>query len=133
MSDGGDSDRYLAKARECRAGAASEHDQGRYNNSANRAYYACFHAAIAALLRIGVGPSGQDDHWRHDAVQAQFVDQLINRRKHYSADLRETLGRGAILRATADYRTDLVSETQSIRSLRRSRAFLDAVEQQRDR
>ena len=33
---------YLAKAEESLLGAASELDGGRYNNSANRAYYACF-------------------------------------------------------------------------------------------
>ena len=40
---------YLAKAEESLLGAASELAQGRYNNSVNRAYYACFQAAIAAL------------------------------------------------------------------------------------
>jgi len=40
---------YLAKAEESLVGAASELAHGRYNNSVNRAYYACFQAAIAAL------------------------------------------------------------------------------------
>ena len=120
-------DIYLAKAEESLAGAESEYANDRYNNCANRAYYACFEAAIAALVRVGVGPSRQDNQWRHAHVQAQFSDQLVNRRKLYPGNLRETLGRGAILRATADYSTDTVSETQAYRGPPRAREFVEAV------
>ncbi len=47
---------YLAKAEESLVGAASELAHGRYNNSVNRAYYACFQAAIAALQHASIGP-----------------------------------------------------------------------------
>jgi len=43
-------DLYLAKARASLAGARSELEQHRFDNAANRAYYACFQAAIYALL-----------------------------------------------------------------------------------
>lgn len=39
----------LEKARESLAGAESEFSNERYNNCANRAYYAVFQAAIVAL------------------------------------------------------------------------------------
>ena len=39
---------FLDKALESLAGAESEFVNERYNNTANRAYYAVFHAAIAA-------------------------------------------------------------------------------------
>jgi len=39
---------FLAKAEESLAGAESEFVNGRYNNCANRCYYASFQAAIAA-------------------------------------------------------------------------------------
>jgi uncharacterized protein (UPF0332 family) len=42
---------YLAKASESLLTAESELVNGRYNSCANRCYYACFQAAIAALLR----------------------------------------------------------------------------------
>lgn len=54
---------FLAKAVECLAGAESEADAGRYNNTANRCYYASFQAAIAALLHEGVRPPGGGDEW----------------------------------------------------------------------
>jgi uncharacterized protein (UPF0332 family) len=46
-------DLYLAKAQSSLAGAQSELAQQRFDNAANRAYYACFQAAISALLRAG--------------------------------------------------------------------------------
>jgi hypothetical protein len=41
---------FLDKARESLAGAESEFVNRRYNNSANRSYYAVFQAAIHALI-----------------------------------------------------------------------------------
>ena len=43
---------FLAKAQESLAGAESEFAAGRYNNCANRCYYACFQAAIHALIKV---------------------------------------------------------------------------------
>lgn len=82
---------YLEKAQENLAAAQSEFINGRYNSCASRAYYACFQAAIFALVRAGIHPSGRDDYWRHDFVQAEFNGQLVNRRKAYPAGLRTTL------------------------------------------
>src|SRR5882724_10006373 len=65
---------YLAKATESLLTAESEFANGRYNSGANRCYYACFQAAIAALLREGIRPRGQ---WSHAFVQAQLVGVLI--------------------------------------------------------
>ena len=120
-------DIHLAKADESLAGAVSEHANGRHNNCANRAYYACFQAAVAALVRAGVGPAGQAAQWGHDYVQAQFVGQLINRRKRYPSALRETLLRGLRLRQTADYKTERVTEVQASRALARARELVTAV------
>lgn len=61
---------FFAKAEGSLAGAESEFVNGRYNNCANRCYYACFQAAIAALAREGIAPSASQ--WGHGFVQAQF-------------------------------------------------------------
>ncbi|HEU5432403.1 MAG TPA: hypothetical protein VFU81_12115 [Thermomicrobiales bacterium] len=45
-------DIFLHKAQESLAGAESEFVNDRYNNAANRAYYAVFQAAIHALLDV---------------------------------------------------------------------------------
>lgn len=119
---------YLAKASESLLTAESELVNGRYNSRANRCYYACFQAAISALLQEGIRPRGQ---WGHDFVQGQFVGQLINRRKRYDSTPRNVLPENQNLRNQADYRTDFVSQTQASRALDRCRTFVNAVRQRR--
>jgi hypothetical protein len=68
---------FLEKALESLAGAESEAVNGRYNNSANRSYYACFQAAIAALMQARVRPPGGGD-WGHGYVAAQFGDYSVS-------------------------------------------------------
>jgi uncharacterized protein (UPF0332 family) len=120
---------YLAKATESLQTAESEFANGRYNSCANRCYYACFQAAIAALLREGIRPRGQ---WSHAFVQAQLVGVLINQRKRYDPELRRVLSDNQSLRDLADYRPELVTATQAGRALRRSRLFVTAVRQRGD-
>ncbi len=115
---------YLAKATESLLTTESEYVNGRYNSCANRCYYGCFQAAIAALLREGIRARGQ---WSHEFVHAQFVGVLINQRKRYDSDLRRVLADNQILRDQADYRAELVTPTQAGRALRRSRMFINAV------
>jgi uncharacterized protein (UPF0332 family) len=116
---------YLEKAAESLAGAESEYANGRYNNSANRCYYACFQAGIGALLAAGLRPAGTQ--WSHTFVQGRFIGELINRRKRYAASHRDTLPRVYDLRLMADYDDEPVTQTQALRALRRSRALVAAV------
>lgn len=120
---------FLVKAQECLAGAASELAAGRYNNVANRAYYACYQAAVAALAEAGVRPPGSRDEWGHDFVQAQFAGVLIRRRKLYPAELKDTLSRAFFLRQQGDYQIFHISQTQAARILSRTRAFVEVVAQ----
>lgn len=122
---------YLARAEESLAGAERKFAAGAYNNCANRAYYACFQATVAALIQIGIGPSGRDRQWRFDAVHAQFVEWLLNRRKAYPARLRDTLERTKVLRNSADYEILRVKRSEAAHSLRRAREFVEAVQRGR--
>lgn len=115
---------FLAKAVESLRTAESEFANGRYNSCANRCYYACFQAAVAALLREGIRPRGD---WGHDFVQGQFVGQLINRRKRYSSDLRRVLPDNQVVRDLADYQPTFVSKTQASRALGKTNSFVGAV------
>ena len=119
---------FLDKAQESLAGAQSEFVNGRYNNCANRCYYACFQAAIHALEQAGIQPASTAGRWGHDFVQTQFAGQLVNRRKRYPRELHEALVRNYGLRQAADYQRDLVSETQARRALRRTREFLATIQ-----
>ena len=117
---------YLIKAEESLLGAESEFTHDRYNNVANRCYYACFQAAIAALLAAGIRARGQ---WSHEFVQGQFVGVLINQRHLYETQLRRVLSDNQNAREKADYRPELVNATQASRALRRTRTFVAAVRQ----
>lgn len=122
---------FLTKARESLAGAQSEFVNGRYDNCANRCYYACFQAAVAALEEHGIHPAPGRGRatWSHTALSATFVGELINRRKVFPAALRDTLTRTAGLREAADYKHEQVSEAQAARSVRRSRTFVETIVQ----
>jgi len=78
-----------------------------------------------------VGPSGKDRQWRHDAIQVQFVDRFINRRKALPARMRDTLEQGQSLRNSADHKLDPVNRTEAARGLRRAREFVEAVREGR--
>jgi uncharacterized protein (UPF0332 family) len=122
---------YLAKARLSLAGAQSELEQRRFDNAANRAYYACFQAAVAGLIWAGFRSPGGAATWDHGFVQARFVGELINRRKRYAADLRDTLSATIRLRHKADYQYDSVTIDQAIRMVRRATRFVEEVDSKR--
>lgn len=119
---------YLFKAEQSLQRAKSEYVNRRYDSCANRCYYACVQAAIAALIWAGMRSSGE--RWDHEFVQAQFTGRLINQRKLYPSELRNALERLFTLRQTADYKPEFVSEVQANRALRRSREFVDAIRQE---
>ena len=120
-------DVFLRKAQESLAGAESEAANARYNNCANRCYYACFQAAVSALLRAGIRPPGAHREWSHAFVPAQFAGQLITRRKRYPIQLRDTLGRAYRLRQIADYEEQIIPQVQAARMLRRAEEFVRAI------
>jgi uncharacterized protein (UPF0332 family) len=119
---------FLAKAEASLAGAESELLQGRFDNCANRSYYACFQAAIAALITAGIRPPSRDGRWGHDFVQARLAGDLVNRRKLYSGGQREAMERLYVVRQLADYKSVHVSEVQAQRVIRKARSFVGEVQ-----
>jgi len=122
---------FLDKAQESLAGAESELANGRYNNSANRAYYACFLAAISALMQAEIRTTSGSGQWSHEFVWGRFIGELVNRRKLYPAELRDTFERVYRLRETADYRADRVTRVQASRAVTRANGLVDAVQRRR--
>jgi len=116
---------FVDKAEENLAAAECEYSHGRYNACANRAYYAMFHIAIAALLTFDVSPPGP--RLDHGWVQATFNERLIKRKKVYSARLAPDLLTVMAIRDTADYEDTMISRKVASRALRRSREFVEAV------
>jgi uncharacterized protein (UPF0332 family) len=118
---------FLDKAAESLASAQSDFAAGRYNSCGNRSYYACYQAAVAALISAGLIRMDPDGRNQHGLVQALFAGQLINRRKLYGAELRSALPDILRIRVDADYRPGGVGRTRASRALRESERFVDAV------
>ena len=114
---------HQTKAQECLAGAQVAFDNGRYNNAANRAYYACFHAAVVALIRAGT----RRDEWSHEEVPALFSGVLVGRRHLYPRELRGALESLRQLRLDADYGLGLLSRTRVERQIRQAIYFCREV------
>ena len=120
---------FLDKAMESLEDAREAYRGGRYNNAANRSYYACLQAGIYALLAEQITPPGRGTNWDHGFVHGQFNGILIHRRHRYSADLRTILPDNYEVRVQADYTAVSVSEVVALRALRRAERFVAAVAQ----
>ena len=120
---------FLGKAQESLRDARSAYEEGRYNTSANRSYYAVYQAAIHALLVEGIGPPRGTDRWEHDFVHGQFNGQFIHRRHRYPADLRGVLLENLQVRTRADYTTESVTRVAASRALQRAERFVGAIVQ----
>lgn len=127
MSENRDPDAYMKKALESLAGAQSEFDQERFNNCANRAYYAAFQAAVSALLRDGI--RRQDDKWPHTFVQSEFSGKLIQRRRRFPSRIGDTLAKVQLLRHRADYRGVTINRSDARLALRLGRELVNIVGQ----
>lgn len=125
MSDDWDAALYARKANGSLAGAERALALERYNNAANRAHDAAFQAAIAALLMEGI--RGRDARWAHTFVHAEYVGKLINRRRRYSSEFRDTLAFLLRLRHDADYRGAPIKRADVAQAIRRSRQLVAAI------
>lgn len=120
---------YISKATESLASAEADYTVGRNNSCANRIYYACFQAAIAALLFDNIRPANPRGEWSHEFVQSQFNGILIKRRKRYPAHLRRVLRDTIEVRQKADYTVSPVSSSVASRVLRQGRAFVQTIQE----
>jgi uncharacterized protein (UPF0332 family) len=120
---------YLTKAAESLMSAQIDFTAARYNSCANRAYYACFQAAVAALLAAGIRPASPRGEWSHEFVQSQFNGLLIMRRKRYPAALRRVLRDTMAVRDKADYTPASVSARVASRVLQAAQAFVQAIQE----
>ena len=120
-----DAEAYLRKARESLASAEADFEAGRFNSAANRAYYASFQAAVAALTEQGVGPRGAS--WDHKFVISEFSGKLVRRRKIMPARFRGVLDSLLTARLFADYRADGIGRGTARRAVAEARRLVAEV------
>jgi len=90
---------FMEKARDNLNAAQLCLENGFLNASANRAYYAAFHSAVAILAHKGFRKDRIDHEW----VQAQFNAKLIRGKKVFPAKIRSYLSDMQAIRNIADY------------------------------
>ncbi|HVP04580.1 MAG TPA: HEPN domain-containing protein [Dehalococcoidia bacterium] len=122
-----EAERHIRKARESLASARADVRAKRHNSAANRAYYAAFQAAVAALLRADIRPA-ERTLWQHRFVLSQFSGTLVRRRKRLPSDLPARMAELLRLRLAADYGPDQVTARDAARSLRHSTRIVEGVE-----
>ena len=115
---------FLIKAKENISAAEILFENQLYNASANRAYYAAFQAAIAALADLGI----ETGRISHESIQANFAVELIQRRKIYPNHLKSYLMDLQSVRNDADYKLKSISKKVASRQLRKAKEFIDKIE-----
>ena len=118
---------WLAKATENLTAADLCLQHSLRNASVNRAYYAMFHVAIAALIHHGISKSGE--MWKHDFVQAEFSRALIQRRKIFPGHLKDVLSKTIQQRQVADYEPVSINERMARQILQRAERFINQVKE----
>lgn len=114
---------FLSKAKENLEAAQVLFDRQLYNAAANRAYYAAFQAAVAALATQGLVPERQG----HASIQANFARELIQRRKQYPRRFRAYLMDLQSVRDDADYKLKSVSRRIANNQLTKATEFVTTI------
>jgi len=114
---------FILKAKENLKAAELLFENGLYNASANRSYYAALHAAVAALAAIGI----KSEPISHKTTQANFSAELIQRRKVYPSRLKSYLTDLQEIRNDADYRLMQTSGKVALRQLKKADEFLTQI------
>jgi uncharacterized protein (UPF0332 family) len=114
---------FLSKTEENLKIAQISFEHKCYNACANRAYFAAFQAAIAALIHKGIKRGNFDHKW----VQAEFNEKLIRRQKIYPSRLRSYLLKMQLLRNMADYEHDTVSRKEAAEQFRKAEEIITFI------
>jgi len=121
--------KYLLKLEESLASAKDDLAKKRFNSCANRAYYACYQAAVALSIKHNLTPTSGKEIRKHEAVQSQIAT-LIKRKKVLPADQRSVLSKLMIVRITADYKPQSISKRKAARVLKTATKFVTLVEKE---
>jgi uncharacterized protein (UPF0332 family) len=115
-------DDLLNRARQAAQSARTLLESGDPNGAVNRAYYAMFHAAHAALEHRGIEIASS----KHGILVARFGEHLVKTGLLPRA-LGTSLNRTLELRQKADYGSGEVPRADAERSLSEAEAFVTAV------
>ena len=115
---------YLEKAQSNLRVAEMAYTAGEYDSAASGAYYAVFHAEIAALHKL---TDFRPARWDHERVQAEFNRRLIRAQKVFSTVLRVVHHDLFGHRLVADYEEEQTTRVVAERSVRKAREMVLAI------
>lgn len=99
-------------------------ENGLYDASANRAYYAAFQAAVAALAFQGIKKHVLGHEW----VQAEFNGRMIKRAKRIPGRFKSYLPDMQAVRDIADYDPEAVSKRTASNQVRKAEEMVRLIE-----
>ena len=114
---------FLKKAQDNLGLAKYCFENGFYDVAANRAYYAAFQAAVAALAVEGIANPKPEHKW----TQSTFNGELVKRRKIYPNRLSSYLVDMIKVRIKADYSDELISKKTASRQLSKAEDFVTII------
>lgn len=118
-------DALMAKADMACSSARALLDLGDVDGAANRAYYAMFDAARAALLASGA-PVAPDIGRTHSGLIAAFGNFLV-KNGPVSKEVGRLLNRAHEIRLVADYNGDSVEPTDAKEMVEQAETFVTAM------
>jgi uncharacterized protein (UPF0332 family) len=116
---------YMRKAEQALSSARQLLATGDADGACNRAYYAMFDAAQAALLAANVGTAASAAKTHRGLISA-FGQHLVLG-GHVAAELGSSLNKVERLRLLADYTGDPVSDEDSAWAVGQSNIFVSAI------
>ncbi|WP_373083903.1 HEPN domain-containing protein, partial [Sneathiella sp.] len=119
-------DELLSKARMAVRSSQLLLDADDLDGACNRAYYAMFDAARAALLATGTTPSLASIK-THSGLISAFSLQLVKTGK-VSVDLGKAINKVEDLRLVADYKGDIIEVEQVAWAQEQARVFVATME-----
>ncbi|MEO8409318.1 MAG: HEPN domain-containing protein [Propionivibrio sp.] len=100
-------------------------DLGDVDGACNRAYYAMFDAARAALLAFGA-PVEPDIGRTHSGLVSAFSNHLV-KNGPVSRDMGRLLNRAQEIRQIADYKGDSVESSDALEMVEQAETFVTAI------
>ena len=116
----------MAKARRAISSAKLLLDSGDADGACNRAYYAMFDAARAALLASG-SPVEPEIARTHSGLITAFSLHLV-KTKLVPVELGKALNKAEDLRLVADYKGDPIEKEDAEWAVLQARAFVEAMQ-----
>lgn len=114
---------FFNKAKGSMTAAQICFDNGLNSSAVNRAYYAAFQAAVAALAHKGIRKDRLDHKW----VQAEFNANLIRKTKHFPSKFRAYLGDMQAVRNMADYDMEEIGARAASKQLAKAKEMVEAI------